>query len=49
VFATNKIDQGWRGVIDAKPAPSGPYAYWARGTDEEGNPIETRGFFNLIR
>ena len=49
VYVSNKLSEGWDGKIDTKPAASGPYAYWATGTDEEGNKIETRGFFNLMR
>jgi len=49
IFASQTISEGWSGNINSKPAPSGPYAYWASGTDQEGNVIETKGFFNLAR
>lgn len=49
LFYTTKLNEGWDGKIDSRPAPSGPYAYWARGKDQEGNWIETKGYFSLVR
>jgi gliding motility-associated-like protein len=49
IFFSQDINKGWNGKIDTKPAPAGPYAYWAKGKDEEGNDIEVRGYFNLVR
>jgi len=49
IFYANKVEKGWDGKIDSKPAASGPYAYWAKGVDEEGKTIEARGYFTLVR
>lgn len=49
IFATQKPEDGWKGTINGQPAPAGPYAYFARGTDEAGNVLETRGYFTLVR
>jgi len=49
IFTTRNINEKWFGLIDTKPAQAGPYAYWATGVDEEGNTMETKGYFNLIR
>lgn len=49
IYASQKPEEGWKGTIDGQPAPAGPYAYYAKGTDETGNTLETRGFFNLVR
>lgn len=49
VFFSEKITEGWNGKIDSKPAPNGVYAYWAKGTDMEGNTMESRGYFTLMR
>jgi gliding motility-associated-like protein len=49
IFASQTLSDGWSGTINSKPAPSGSYAYWATGTDQEGNVIETKGFFTLAR
>ncbi len=49
IFYTDKVETGWDGKIDSKPAASGPYAYWAKGVDSEGNKVETRGYFTLLR
>lgn len=49
VFYSDEAAEGWNGKIDSKPAPIGVYAYWAKGTDEEGNKLEVRGYFNLVR
>lgn len=49
VFYSDRVTEGWNGKIDSKPAPVGIYAYWAKGTDEEGNDLEIRGYFTLVR
>jgi len=49
IFYSDKIEKGWDGNIDSKPAQGGPYAYWAKGKDEEGEEIEVRGYFTLAR
>jgi gliding motility-associated-like protein len=49
VFFSDGLDKGWDGKINTHPAPSGPYAYWAKGKDESGKEIEVRGSFTLVR
>lgn len=49
VYFSEKITEGWNGKIDSKPAPTGIYAYWAKGKDMEGNDLESRGYFTLMR
>jgi len=49
IFYSDKIEKGWDGNIDSKPAASGPYAYWAKGVDEEGKAVEASGYFTLVR
>ena len=49
VYETDRVERGWNGKIDEKPAASGVYAYTAKGTDEEGNKLETKGYFTLVR
>jgi gliding motility-associated-like protein len=49
IFFSEVINKGWDGKIDSKPAPAGPYGYWAKAKDEEGNDIEVSGYFTLIR
>jgi len=49
IFFSNDTSKGWNGKIDLRLAQGGPYAYWAKGTDEEGQEITTSGFFTLVR
>jgi gliding motility-associated-like protein len=49
IYFSDNQKEGWDGKIDSKPAPAGPYAYWAMAKDEEGNNLEVRGFFTLVR
>ncbi len=49
IFFSDDLKKGWDGKTDSKPAPAGPYAYWAKARDEEGNDIEVRGYFTLVR
>jgi gliding motility-associated-like protein len=49
IFYTNDLAKGWDGKINGRLAPGGPYAYWAKGKDENGEILEVRGYFNLVR
>jgi gliding motility-associated-like protein len=49
VYYSQNLAKGWDGKINGRPAPGGPYAYWAKGKDENGEIVEVRGYFNLVR
>lgn len=49
VYYSDRINEGWNGKIDSKPAPTGVYAYKAKGKDMEGNDLESSGYFTLMR
>ena len=49
VYQSDKIAEGWNGKIEDKPAAAGIYAYWAKGSDQTGKALETRGYFALVR
>ena len=49
VYYSQNLAKGWDGKINGRLAPGGPYAYWAKGKDENGEILEVRGYFNLVR
>jgi gliding motility-associated-like protein len=49
IWVGQSLKEGWNGEISGQPAPSGPYAYKARGKDEQGASYQSTGYFNLVR
>lgn len=49
VYSTERPGDSWNGKVDSKPSPAGVYAYFSKGTDQEGNELEARGYFTLVR
>ncbi|MEQ8324729.1 MAG: PKD domain-containing protein [Vicingaceae bacterium] len=49
VFTSNRIEGGWDGFINGKPAPSDKYAYYIKLMDALGDEAEFRGTFLLLK
>ena len=49
LYKTTELHQGWDGIFNGKPQPSGTYVYQTQGTDILGKVIFRKGTFVLIR
>ncbi|BAV04034.1 gliding motility-associated C-terminal domain-containing protein [Filimonas lacunae] len=49
VFETHDVAQGWDGLVNGKPQPSGVYMYVCRAVLTNGNTITKKGSVNLVR
>jgi gliding motility-associated-like protein len=49
VFRTEDITQKWNGIYKDKPQNHGTYVYYVKGRNEQGNILEYKGNFSLIR
>lgn len=49
VFETTDVNDGWDGTRNGKDQNTGTYIYYIKGTNDEGEPVEIKGNFTLLR
>ncbi len=49
VFSTSRPEDGWNGMINGMPLPSGVFVWKAGGTDMQGNALTRKGTVMLIQ
>jgi len=49
IFNSNVLNEGWNGVYNGKAAEIGTYVFTVSGKDGDGNLVNKKGYFLLLR
>ena len=49
IFTTKDKSDGWNGMVNGNPQPTGVYAYVAKVTLMSGKEVMKKGMVNLVR